>query len=352
MKRIPNWLIIILLIGILIAIKFLFFAKTEEKGGGAKQKEQPPVSANYYVVKTESITNSIYAGGTAGAFNDVDLSGEISGKIVAIYFKEGDNVNAGASIIKINDAELQAQVSKNKAQTKLAEQQLERLKKLLEIKGVSQEEFDIKETEVQSLKADLQLLQAQIAKTNVVAPFNGTIGLKNISLGSFVSPNQKIASLTQTKPIYIEFAIPEANVGLLKKGDKISFAVKGDKMLSATIYAFESKIDESTKTLKARAIYEGEEIIFPGAFVKVFLDLNDGANSIMLPTQCIIPILKGQKVIVCKNGMAEDRPVTTGIRNDQNIQIVDGLTPGDTVLTTGLLAVKKDSKIKLIKQDK
>lgn len=352
MKRIPNWIIIILVLAVLITIKFIFFNKKEDKTAGAKGKNAGPVAANYYVAKQEVLNENVYTNGKIGAFNEIEIRPETSGKVTAVYFKEGESVSAGQAIVRINDADLQAQLQKIKIQIKLSEEKLGRLNKLISINGVSQEELDVQENELNVLKADQALVQAQLAKTTITAPFSGKIGLKNISLGSYVSPTQVIASLVQTKPVFIEFTLPEKYSALLKKGDKVTFTYQDHDESEAEIYAFEPKIDESTKTLRVRAKYEGKEEFYPGSFVKVFVKLGDGSSSVMIPTQSVIPIMKGQKVFVVKSGTAQEVKITTGIRTEEKIQVTEGLQAGDTVLTTGLLAIKKDAQVKLLKEDK
>jgi len=357
MKKVPSWIIIILVFALLIAAKFIFFPKKSPGGpaAGAKGKPSGPIAVNYYVAQMAPVDNKVYTTGKTGALNETEIRPEVAGKVIAIYFKEGETVSKGSPILKINDADLQAQLQKNKIQLKLAEEKSGRLKKLLSINGVSQEEYDIQENEIASLKADQAFIMAQLAKTNITAPFTGVIGLKNISEGAYVSPNEVIVSLIQVKPLYIEFSIPEKYSSVIKKGLNIQFAPdqrESSKTYSAQIYALEPKIDETTKTLRGRALYSGNETFYPGSFVKVYVDLGSTSNSIMIPTQSIIPILKGQKVYVSRNGIAQEVKVITGIRTEDKIQVLEGLNPGDTVLTTGLMAVKKESKLKLINTGK
>lgn len=354
MKKIPGWLIIVLIFGVLIAVKLLFFNKKEDQAAASKNKNAP-IAANYYVAKPFDFTNKVYTTGRVGALNRVDLQPEISGKVTGIYFKEGQSVSKGQVLVRINDADLQAQLLKNKTQLALSEEKLDRLNQLLPIKGVSQEEVDAQQNEVASFKADQAYINAQIAKTSITAPFNGMVGLKNISEGAYVSPGQVIASLVQVKPLYIEFSLPERYSSAVKTGMTVQFSYDNtdlDKQYNAKIYAIEPQVDEATKTIRGRAEYDGDVTFYPGNFVKVYVDLGKPENSVMVPTQSIIPVLKGQKVFVSRHGIATEAKVVTGIRTDKNIQILEGLQPGDTVLTTGLLAVKKDSKLKLLKEDK
>lgn len=352
MKKIPNWIIVTGLLVLLFISKFIFFGKNEEQIGPGKAKPSMPLAVNYYVAKSEDLSNDIFTTGKVGSFNQVDLLPEVSGKVTGIYFKEGENVNKGSLLVKLNDADLQAQLLKTKSQLRLSDQKLERLKKLLAINGISQEEYDMQDNESQSLKADEAFLTAQIAKTSVVAPFTGIIGLKNISEGSFVSANTPIASMVQLKPLFIEFSIPEKYSALFKKGSAIKFSndnVSDVKTFTASIYAVEPKVDETTKTIRARALYSGNEEFYPGSFVKVYVNMSETKNALMIPTQCIIAVLKGQKVFVSKNGLAVEAPVKIGVRTATKIQVLEGLQPGDTVIATGLMSVKKDSKLTLLK---
>ncbi len=353
MKKIPTWLIIIIVVALLIASKFIFFSKKEQAPAGAKGGAGKAVPVNYFVTKKSSFSNNVYATGRIGALNQVDLLPEVSGKITAIYFKEGDEVNKGALLVKLNDADLQAQLMKIRMQVKLSEQKLGRLNKLLEVNGVSKEEFEMQENELSTFKADEAFVLAQIAKTNIVAPFQGVVGLKNISEGSFVNASTPIVSLVQVKPLFVEFSLPEKYNSLLRKGLPLRFSAEGSdtsRAYMATVYAIEPRVEEATRTIRARAMYNGKESLFPGSFVKVFVEMGETANAIMVPTQCVIPTLKGQKVMVSRNSVATEVEIKIGVRTEEMIQILEGLGVGDTVIATGLLSVKKDSPVKLIKQ--
>lgn len=352
MKKIPAWIYVIIVLVLLIFSKQLFFPKKNpdaSKGPGGKGPAA--VAVNYIVTAGTAFSNDVFAAGKVGAMNQVEIVPEVSGRVVTINFKEGESVNKGELLVKLNDADLQAQLVKNKTQVKLAEQKLERLKQLIKINGISQEEFDMQDNELQSLKADQAYLLAQIAKTSIVAPFSGQAGLKNISEGSFVNTSSPVVSLVQTKPLYIEFSVPEKYGDLLKKGTPVKFSneeTDSSETHEAKVYAIEPAVDEATRTIRARAAYNGPHTFFPGSFVKVFVDLGRTEHAIMVPSQAVVATLKGQKVYVAHAGTAVEVPVQVGVRTDKAIQVTEGLQPGDTVLTTGLLGLRKDSKIKLI----
>jgi len=352
MKKIPNWIIVVVVIALVITSKFIFFSKKEDKSVANKGKMKAPIAVNYYVVKPVNFNNDVFATGKIGALNQINIMSEIGGKITAINFEEGETVNKGSVLLKLNDADLQAQLLKYETQIKLSEQKLERLNKLLVINGISQEEYDMQENELNSLKADQAYVLAQLAKTTIIAPFTGVLGLKNISEGSYVNSNTPIVSLVQLKPLFVEFSVPEKYSALFTKGITVKFSsdnTNNKELYTALIYAIEPQVDEITKTIKARAMYTGTQHFYPGSFVKVFANLGETQNALMIPTQCVIPTLKGQKVFVYKNGIAMEALVTIGIRTDEKIQIIEGLTIGDTVITTGLLSVKKEAELKLLK---
>lgn len=354
MKKIPTWFVILIVLGLIISSKYIFFSKKVEKVISAEDKKNIPVVVNYFVLKADTLINKIVTTAMIGAINQVELMPEVNGKVIAVYFKEGELVSKGSVLIKLNDAELQAQLLKNKSQINLAEQKLERLKKLLSISGVSQEEYDMQENEVMTLKADESYLKAQLAKTSLIAPFDGIIGLKNISEGSYVTTNNAIASLVQMKPLFVEFSIPEKYSQSISKGLEVHFTTSNSssgKYNTAVVYAIEPKVEQTTKTIRARALYTGNETFYPGSFVKVELNFGFSTNALMIPNTCVIGTLKGQKVFVNKNGIAVEIPIEVGIRNDKNIQVISGLNAGDTIISTGLLSVRKDSKLKLIKSE-
>lgn len=353
MKKIPAWLIIVIALGLLVASKLLFFPKKDlspTKGGPGKAAA--PVAVNYYVVKNSDFENDVYTTGKIGAYNQVELVPEVAGKITSILFKEGETVAKGSLLVKLNDSELQASLLKVRTNLKLSEQKLRRLELLLKINGISQEDFDMQENELMSLKADESFILAQISKTNIIAPFSGQAGLKNISEGSFVSSSTPVVSLVQMKPVYVEFSIPEKYSTVFKKGTAVKFRsekMDSTQILEARVYAIEPRVDEATRSIRARAEYTGEQVFYPGSFVNTYVNLGKTLNTIMVPTQAVVATLKGQKVFVTKMGKAVEVMVKIGLRTDKSIQITEGLSIGDTVLTTGLMSLKKESQVKLLK---
>lgn len=352
--RIRNLIILIVLVAALLIAKFVFFpAETQKENSGKSGKDQV-VNVTAFYIQIQKLNNEVYASGTILANEEVQLQTELSGKIVQLNFKEGGQVSKGQLLVKINDTDLQAQFKKLQLQSNLANEKLKRQEQLLAIKGISQEEFDIAKNQFDVIKADLDNATAQISKTEIRAPFNGIIGLKNVSEGAYVSPATIIATIQQIDPVKVDFSVSEKYASLVKKGDKVSFSVQGsDKKRYAEVMAIEPRIDMATRSLHIRAISANtKEDIYPGAFARVELALADIDSAIMIPTESIVPELKGQKVYRVKNGKAEPVKVITGLRTDKYIQITDGLLAGDTVITSGLMQLKPNGAVKVIELKK
>ncbi|MBC7863485.1 MAG: efflux RND transporter periplasmic adaptor subunit [Bacteroidia bacterium] len=351
MKKFKTVFIILVIVGILALIKIFLLAKPEEqKPKDSKAGNNKPAVVTVYVVKSETLENRLYASGTVLPNEEADLNTERGGKIIKINFTEGNSVSKGDLLVKINDAGLQAELKKLKSQEDLAKEKEARQKKLLDINGISKEEYESSVNVLYSIRADIEMMQAQIAETEIRAPFSGTIGLKNVSEGSYVTSAVKIATIQQLDPVKIDFSIPERYAALVLKGNTIRFSVEGNnETLEAKIIAVEPGIDVATRTIKARALCENKNRkILPGAFAKIEMVMKASENSIMIPSEAVIPVLKGHKVFISKNGLAEEVKIVAGLRTENRVQVMEGLSAGDSVITTGIMQIKKGSNLKIV----
>lgn len=347
--KIKNILIIVCVLGALIAVKFFLFPSHSGTNFSPKQSKGVANIVSAFVIKAEKLENAIFASGTILANEEAELKPEIAGKIIQLLLKEGSSVTKGELLVKINDADFQAQLKKNQLEKDLSETQLKRKQELLKINGISQEDFEVIQNKVNTIKADMEYLQSQIAKTEIRAPFNGLVGLKNVSEGAYVTVGTVIATIQQINPVKIDFSISERYSDVVKKGDKVAFTIEGNrKSYIGEVFAIEPRIDVTTRTLRVRAICPNSDgTIYPGAFARVQLSLNAINDAIMIPTEAIIPDLKGKKVYRINNGKAEFVKVETGLRTEAKIQITDGLVFGDTIITTGIMQLKPGAAVKI-----
>jgi membrane fusion protein, multidrug efflux system len=349
---------VIIIIVLIIALPRMDFLKADGKrsnksqtaaAGQAAGRGPGNVAVDVVVVKTEKLDNKIQSTGTILANEEVELRSEISGRVSRIFFKEGDRVKKGQILVRINDEEQQAQLKRLRYNIKLNEDQEFRQKRLLEKEAISQQEYDIALTQLNSIRAELQQLEAIIDKYSIRAPFSGVIGLRYISEGSYVSPTSQIAFMQDIDRVKIEFSIPEKYAYQVKPGSKIAFYITGrDTSYEGTVYAIEPKIDLATRSVRIRAISPnpGGEL-FPGAFARVELTLETIDDAIMIPTEALIPELQGQKVFLYKNGRAISSPVETGLRTERAIQITKGVASNDSLIVTGLLQLKDSTQVEV-----
>lgn len=292
------------------------------------------------------ITGSILAN------ESLELKSEVSGKITSINFKEGSHVKKGDLLVQINDEEILAQLEKQRYNQKLNKDIEFRQRQLLKKEALSQEEYDNALNRLNTTISDIKLLEAQLQKSRIVAPFDGTIGLRYVSNGAYISPTTIVATLYNSSPAKIEFAVPSRYSAQISAGKKIRFNIENDnsKVFEGEVYAIEPRIDPETRTLKIRALSDNSNgLLIPGQFVRVELILGTKNDAILAPTEAIIPVQGGQVVYLAKNGIATEVKVKTGIRTDQDLEILEGISAGDTLITTGILQLRPEITISIVK---
>jgi membrane fusion protein (multidrug efflux system) len=332
---------------ILLTITLLLSACGEKKQTASGPAAQRPVMVSGVAIIPREIREEIQSTGTILANEEVEIRSEVAGRIISINFTEGTRVNKGNLLVKINDDELQAQLKKLILEEGLAKDDVYRKSRLLEINAVSQEEYDISQNQLAVIQAQIDLVKSQISKTTIVAPFSGQIGLRYVSPGGYISSSMLIARMQDTDPVKIEFSVPEKYLGRVAPGTELFFSIEGsDSLFSGTVYAIDPKIDPSTRSLTARAKSPNPgRLLYPGAFAKVRLMLQTVPDALVVPSETLIPDIRGEKVYVCKDGKVKVVYVETGIRTERDVQITAGLNPGDTVITTGLLQIRENMSV-------
>ncbi|MCO6163262.1 efflux RND transporter periplasmic adaptor subunit [Flavobacterium sp. NRK F7] len=338
----------------LLALSFVgLIAYRITSNATAQGDKKPNVSTksvqtlNGFIVQENDFSNIISVSGSIDANEQVEIRSEVSGIVENIYFKEGAIVTKGQTLFKVNDIELRAQLAQAVTKRNLAAENERRAKLLLEKEAISQEEYDIASAEFRSLQSQTQLIQAQIAKTAIKAPFTGKIGLRNISPGTYLTPTTVVTNLVSAKEVKITFSIPEKYASEIKLNQTINFTVSGNtKIYNATVYAIEPSVDIATRTLLVRAKADNKNNeLFPGTYANVKVPLNTIPNAILIPTEAIIPVQNGKKVFIKEKGKAKEVLVETGTRTESSILVTDGLKAGDTLITSGIMSLKSDTPV-------
>ena len=329
----------------------LFSCNSKDKKEDKQITKKPPLKVDAFIVVAKSLSQEIEVPGSLIPFEETDIHPEISGRVTEILFKEGTVISKGAILVKLFDADLMAQQHKLNIQLQVAEQTLSRYEALLKINGVSQQEYDQYKLIVNSLQADKQILQTNLAKTRIRAPYNGNVGLRNISLGAYINPQTIITTIRQVNQLKLDFTVAEKYSSLIKVGSTVKFSIENEsENYTAKIIALENNIalDSRSLRIKAKVNHTSSKLI-AGAFVKVKCNLGNNNAALMIPSQAVVPKARNKQVFVYKKGEAKVEVVKTGVRDSSMIEIISGLQVGDTILTTGLLSIKPGSPVKLNK---
>jgi membrane fusion protein (multidrug efflux system) len=351
-RRWPKRLLVVgavLLIVLGLALPKLWGKK--ESGGGGGPSSSAPMSVDATVLQPGTIAERLRTTGTLRADEAVALTPEAAGKITDIRFEEGARVQKGQLLVQINDAELQAERRRIEHELTLAADRAERQKRLLEEGGVSQEEYDATVNEVEVLRAELDGVTARIDKTQIRAPFTGVVGLRRVSEGAYVTPEVQITTLNRLDPIKVDFSVPEKYASRVQVGQSISFRVRGiDRERTGQVYATDVAVTDETRTLQLRARTDNpDRVLRPGMFADVEVTLGIIDEAITVPAFAVTPTLDGQRVFVVKNGTAQPRNITLGIRTDSTVQVTDGLALGDTVITSGIQELRAGLPVRIEK---
>jgi len=340
LKSVLFLIIVIIVVGLILYPKL---KKEENQPSMAYSQERSITPVEVKIINPERIENIIRVTGAIIANESVALKIEISGKIEKIYFQEGQRVKKGDLLLNINDDEIVAQLERLKYTQKLNEDMEYRMRQLLEKEAISREEYDISLTTLNTTLSDIKEREARIAKHKLYAPFDGIIGLRQVSEGSYITTSDLVANIYNINPIKIEFSIPGKYSTLVNKGDSVNFKVESsEKVFTGRIYAVEPRIDPRTRTLQIRAICNNdEEVLIPGQFANIDYILNVLPDALMVPSESVIPELNSHKIYTYKNGLVSQEIVNIGIRNENDVQITRGIDPGDTVITTGILQVRQ-----------
>ncbi|MBI1224749.1 MAG: efflux RND transporter periplasmic adaptor subunit [Bacteroidetes bacterium] len=325
--------------------------KKEAATPAGAPKKDVPLQVEGFKVISKNLAENLEVPGSLQPFEETEIRPEISGRLVSMNIQEGGAVAKGVLLAKLFDEDLQAQLKKLQVQLEIAQKTLERQQELLKIQGISQQEVDLSELQVNNIKADMELVKVNISKTEIRAPYAGQLGLRNVSLGAYVSPTTLLTTLRQMNRMKLDFTVPEKYGQLFGKGKTVHFTVAGSRRnFSATVLATEMAVAAETRSLKVRAsVVDSDPALLPGTFAKVLLNTSGTGETLIAPTQAIIPQARGKKVVVFRGGKPEFQDVETGIRDEDFVQVLNGLSLGDTVVTTGLLAIRPGSKLVLKK---
>lgn len=331
----------VLLMAIVLPFLFACGDKKQKASGG----NSAPLQVKAMVVIPQYFESRFVVMANLLPFEEADLKAPVSGNVMSIDFREGEKVRKGQSLIRIDDRIWKARLKGLEAQLTIARSDSVRNGALLDVQGVSQESVDKTNAQIQELEAQIEELQVNISLANVTAPFSGRLGMRDFSVGAYLSQGTTITTLVQSDKLKVDFEMPGRYIENISLGEDIRLVYQNDTLI-AKVYAIDPRIDPNSRTIRVRCVMPNpNEKYVPGIFTEVIIPTNMNDNALVVPTSVVIPALNTQTVYVYHGGKAFRKDVELGYRTDQQVQILNGLNPGDTVITTGLLEIKDNMPV-------
>ena len=307
-----------------------------------------PYSVEVVTVTPRPFRETLFATGSLRARESITLQAERAGVVREVRFEEGKPVRAGQTLVVTDDSELQAQLTSAKAQQELAAANEARDRALLTSSQlISRAAYEQSVAALHVAEAAVALIEAQLRKTRIVAPFDGIAGLRQVSVGAYMTPGTPIGTFQDVGALKLDFTLPERYLPNLRGARTVNVRVAGNpESIAGEIYAIEPEIDVATRSIQVRALVPNEgQRLLPGAFAEVEVVLGEIEDAIVIPAIALVPGLKEQKVFVHRGGAADERAVEPGLRTPDGVQILKGLQPGDEVIVSGILQLRPGMKV-------
>lgn len=318
--------------------------------GGPGGRGAKTFAVEGYIAVAHAANKNFQTMATLEAMNSVELTAAANGRLMKLMAKDGASVKEGELLAKIDDSELKAQLKQAESNQKLAKQKFDRTKKLKEQGSATAADLESADASLKSAEASVELVNAQIAKTEVKAPFDGKLGFVKVSVGAWMTTGSSIATLSEVKQLKAKFALPQRYASNLKVGDAISLRDE-ERGIEKTgkVKALDATISESSRTRQILVVVDNAKgDLIAGGYAKVSVELSSGrAKSIPIPAESLTLDKDGAYVFIAKDGKAQMTRVETGLRTPIAVDVVSGLNEGDTVITSGLISIRQGSSIRI-----
>jgi membrane fusion protein (multidrug efflux system) len=297
------------------------------------------------------LSEQVTAVGTLLSNEAVTVASEIPGRLAEIHFQEGQPVEKGTPLFTLDDSVYRAQLADAKAKLKLAEQTYQRTSQLFSSKYATAQSADEAVSNLAVSKAAAELARVQLDKTRITAPFAGIVGLRQVSVGEYITAGQALVNLEAIDPVKVDFRVPEKFLPAIKVGQTIRIKVDAfpDDKFEGTVYAIAPRIDVAGRSLLVRAkVPNSDQRLRPGLFARVTVLLQLKEDALTVPEQAIVPQGDSQFVFKIVDSKAVLTKVMVGVRRSGRVEIVDGLAAGDEVVTAGQLKLRDRTPVSVI----
>ncbi|HXV23592.1 MAG TPA: efflux RND transporter periplasmic adaptor subunit [Alphaproteobacteria bacterium] len=314
----------------------------------AGEASERTVPVEVALVTVTRLTSEIRVVGSLRSNESVVIRPEVGGRVAEILFEEGQEVSAGTPLIKLDTAIAAAELDQAASALALSQANHKRAVELFERKAASAANRDQTLAALRADQANLELARARLDKLTLKAPFDGTLGLRKVSIGDYVTPGQDIVNLEDIERLKVDFRIPERYLGSLAIGQPITVSADAfpGQSFAGEVYAIDPLVDENGRAVVLRARLPNEEgVLRPGLFVSVSLLVGQRENALTIPEHALVPRGTEQLVYKIVEGKAVVTPVKTGARRDAMVEIIEGLTPGDMVVTAGQIKLRDGTPV-------
>lgn len=329
---------------------------------------KPAISVSAALAEQRPWQERLPAIGSLKAFQGVDLTVEVSGTVQDVLFRSGEKVRQGQPLIQMDSDVEKASLATAEATLSLARVEFERGRSLVNRQNISKSEFDRLSSELQKANASVAQLKATLDKKRILAPFGGTIGIRKVDVGDFLSSGTTIATLQDLDNLYVDFFLPEQAVPklALEQRVRVSVAAYPGEVFEGTISAINPKVEDTTRNLQVRAVLKNpDNKLLPGMFANLDVLLPGEEQRVVVPETAITYTLYGNSVYVITPKKGEDgqeqkddkgepylvverRFVETGERRDGQVVVLKGLKTGEQVVTSGQLKLDNGSHVAVV----
>ena len=341
--------------GALIGLLYFFFGGAGPGGPGAPPGGPPPPAVLVGHAQTGPVSHEISAVGSLRSNESVVIQPEITGRVSEISFNEGEAVLKGATLIRLDDSVYRAELQQAEAQLALSKANFERASDLFKRGNAAARTRDETLAQMRVAEANVALGRALLEKTNITAPFDGILGLRQLSPGDYVKPGDKVVNIEDIDPVKVDFRIPEVHAAVLKVGQEIMVMLDPlpGKSFRGSVYAIDPLIDPNGRAVVLRATVENQQgELRPGMFARVNLVLDRREDAIMLPETAVFPMGLKRFVFKVVEGKAVRTEVNTGLRREGKVEIISGVTLEDAIVLEGQQKLQDGRPLTPVSPDK
>lgn len=355
MKTAARMIVVLILLAVLLGGIFGWKFLQMQKMGEQMSQAQPPAPVDSVTLAAETWRPAIKSVGSLRAINGVAVSNEVAGVVSEIAFESGQRVSRGDLLIKLDDSVDRAALAALEAQARLANETFRRYSDLLPRNAISQSQYDEAQANYQAARADVAQQQAQLDKKTIRAPFDGVVGLRQVDLGEYIAVGTPIVELNMLDPIYVDYSVAERQLDQVQAGRQVQIQVAAfpERAFDGVIEAVAPTVDESSRTLDVRAkLTNSERLLRPGMFADVRTLAPDSVSVPTLPRTALAFNTYGDYVFkIVENAQGQTivqrTQVSIGrLRGDQ-VEITQGLEPGDRVVATGQLRLRDGQPVQV-----